>query len=187
VVRRAAVVFVALTLWGPAAASAQNANPVPTPPRDSGTEVSVGIGMMRDSDHHAFAGFRGTGALNFTESFAIIGEAQWLTAFAERASSGRLIRDNETTLLTGMRFRKFVDSPAVPYLQISAGYASRIDNGLEIRRSLFAFRTSAGLEMSVSEHFAVRAGGGWTYLFVDAPYRREFGGTVGVTVFLGKR
>jgi hypothetical protein len=51
-----------------------------------------------------------------------------------------------------------------------------------------AFRAEGGLEVNVSRHFAVRAGGGWTYLFdTQIPYRHQFGGTIGVTLSLGER
>jgi hypothetical protein len=186
-VKRAAVAFVALMLCAPAAAYAQNAGAPPAPPRDSAMDLTAGVSMIRDSDHHAFAGVRGTGALNLTESCAAIVQVEWLVAIAERTASGRVIRDNQTTALAGLRLRKFVESLAVPYLQVTAGYANRLDNGLESRRSLFAFRADGGLEMSVSRHFAVRAGGGWTYFFADVPYRHQFGGTIGVTLSLGER
>jgi hypothetical protein len=143
--------------------------------------------MLGDSTDHKFVGVRATGAINLSEEFGLIGEVQWATAYAERAPSGRIIRDDETTVLAGVRFRRFVDSPTVPYLHLAAGYAARRDNGLEIRRSLFAFRSEVGLEMSLNEHFAVRAGGGWTFLAVDAPYRHDLGGTIGITFSLGKR
>jgi hypothetical protein len=187
VVRVAAAACVALMLCAPAAAHAQDAPAPPAPIRDSAMDLTIGVSMIRDSDHHAFAGARGTGALNLSDEWAAIVQLEWLIATAERAASGRLIRDNQTAALAGIRFRKFVESLAVPYLQVTAGYATRLDNGVETRRSLFAFRADGGLEVSVSRHFAVRAGLGWTHLFADVPYRQQFGGTIAMTVFLGER
>lgn len=186
---RRAAGFVALMLMscGTGAALAQSAPPPIASARDFGSDHVLGVGMTRDSDRHSFAGLRGTSAFNVTEGLAIIVEAEWLWAIAERTASGRIIRDHEALALGGIRLRKFVESTAVPYLQVSAGYAGREDNALQIRRSLFAFRSEAGLDVAVSRHFGVRAGAGWTYLFVDAPYRHGFGGTIGVTFSLGKR
>jgi hypothetical protein len=143
--------------------------------------------MTRDSDHHAFDGFRATVAMNLTSTLAVIGEGGWLVAAAERGTGRAFVRDSATTALGGIRVRRFIDAPAVPYLQISSGYARRTDNALRIRRSLLAFRADIGLDFCVNQHFGVRAGGGWTYLVVDAPYRHEFGGTIGATLSLGRR
>lgn len=186
-VKWAAAGALLFALFTPAGAFAQDAPPAIAPPRDRSNDMTIGVGMHGDSADHKFAGVRATGAINLSERFAIIGEVQWVTAYAERTSSGRIIRDDETTVLTGVRLRRFVDSPNVPYLHLAAGYAARRDNALQIRRSLFAFRSEVGLELSLNDHFAVRAGGGWTFLFVDAPYRHNLGGTIGVTLSLGKR
>jgi hypothetical protein len=121
VVKLAAVALAGLALFAPAAAYAQNAGAPPAPALDSAMDLTAGISMMRDSDHHAFVGFRGTGALNISESFAIVVEGEWMAAIAERTLSGRIIRDNETTALAGIRYRKFVESPAVPYVQTTVG------------------------------------------------------------------
>jgi hypothetical protein len=174
-------------LCAPATARAQDGQAPPAPTRDSAMDLTAGVSMIRDSDHHAFVGVRGTGALNITEACAVIVQLEWLVAVAERTSSGRLIRDNHTTALGGIRLRKFVESPAVPYVQITGGYATRLDNGLETRRSHVAFRADGGLEVGISDHFAIRAGAGWTYFFADVPYRHQFGGTIGATLSLGQR
>lgn len=186
-VTRAALGFVALLWCVPAVALAQNATAPPGPTRDSRVDVTAGAAMVRDSDQHAFAGLRGTVALNVTESIAAIVQGDWLIAIAERSSSGRIIRDHQTTALAGIRVRRFFESPAVLYLQISAGSVSRKDNGLLTRRTSFAFRTDGGLEAALSRHLGFRAGGGWTSLFADVPYRNQFGGTIALTVFLGTR
>lgn len=168
-------------------ASPQTVSPPPPASAGSGTDFTLGLGMMRDSDHHAFAGFRATVSMNLTDTLAVIGEGGWLVAGAEHGKGREFIRDWATTALGGIRVRRFVEAPAVPYLQVAAGYARRTDNALQIRRSLFAFRSEVGLDFNLTDHFGMRVGGGWTYSFVDAPYRHEFGATVGATLSLGRR
>lgn len=158
-----------------------------TPGFDHKVNLTIAANFMRDSLPQSFYGGRVTVARNISTTVAIVGEGAWLLAARHPINSAHTewARDDDVSVLGGLRFRRTDDAKFVPYFQGTAGYAKRRDG--RTGNGSFAFRTDVGGDVSFSRRAAFRASLGWTFLTADTVYQNQFGATAGITIGLGNK
>ena len=158
---------------------------------DTAGEVSAGYSIMRDSTPLTFNGIRFSVAKNLSESWAAVVEAgrEFNGGGAYPVlPGGRAIKYTDTTLLAGIRLRRFDGSSTAPFFQVLGGYFGRSNNlNTPPGKANFAVRAEGGLDVRVANHVAFRFGGGWTFLDGGVRYLNQISATAGLTYLFGKR
>lgn len=162
------------------------------PRPDAGGDINAGYSIMHDSASLTFNGFRVSGAKNLSASWAAVVEfgREVNGSGVYRSSSGtHTFGYTDTTVLGGIRLRRFDGSSTTPFFQALAGYFSRSDS-LSVAGSSdahVAVRTELGLDCHVSTRVALRLGGGWTFLNGGTRYLNQIGANAGLAYRFGHR
>jgi hypothetical protein len=146
---------------------------------------------MHDSASKNFNGARISGAKNLSESWAAVIEAgiEKNGSGVYRSSSGtHLFSYTDTTFLGGLRLRRFDGSSTMLFFQILGGYFGRSDtlSSGATADGHFAVRTEGGLDIHLTEHAAIRVGGGWTFLGGGVRYMNQIGLNAGFAYLFGR-
>jgi len=159
---------------------------------DAAGDVSAGYSYMHDSASLNFNGVRVSSSKTLSPSWAAVVEVgvDRNGSGVYRSSSGtHSFTYTDTSVVGGVRLRRFDGTSTMPFFQVLAGYFARRDtlnpNGTTVAN--FAVRTEVGLDVHVADHFALRFGGGWTFLNGGVRYMNQVGANAGVAYLFGRR